>query len=132
MFITLNPDRGIFRFSSSNSPPLMLLLSGLEPNNMYVDSYTGHPVPTRASEAAKQRMSEVQGERGVYFAGAYLGYGFHEDGYKAGASAAHLVRLRSLNMLSMLISPFAIYSSSARRGRRFLTPRTGSCPYRTP
>jgi len=30
----------------------------------------------------------VQGEGGVYFAGAWCGYGFHEDGLRAGIAAA--------------------------------------------
>jgi predicted NAD/FAD-binding protein len=41
--------------------------------------------------AAQTRMSCIQGEaggKGRYFAGAWMGYGFHEDGLKAGMAAA--------------------------------------------
>ena len=30
----------------------------------------------------------MQGQNGLYFAGAWCGYGFHEDGLKAGIAAA--------------------------------------------
>lgn len=33
----------------------------------------------------------LQGEGGLYFAGAWCGYGFHEDGLKAGIAAAELL-----------------------------------------
>jgi predicted NAD/FAD-binding protein len=33
-------------------------------------------------------MAELQGHSGRYYAGAWMGYGFHEDGLKAGLAAA--------------------------------------------
>ena len=39
-----------------------------------------HPVFDAAAMAAQRRRPEIQGDRGTYFAGAYWGYGFHEDG----------------------------------------------------
>jgi predicted NAD/FAD-binding protein len=33
-------------------------------------------------------MHLLQGEQGRYYAGAWMGYGFHEDGLKAGLAAA--------------------------------------------
>jgi predicted NAD/FAD-binding protein len=47
-----------------------------------------HPVYTHASVAAQMRKSEIQGRRRVWFAGAYWGWGFHEDGMR---SAVELV-----------------------------------------
>ena len=39
-----------------------------------------HPVFDVGAMAAQRRRHEIQGHRGTFFAGAYWGYGFHEDG----------------------------------------------------
>ena len=49
-----------------------------------------HPQYTPASVAAQADVaSRLQGSRGTWFAGAYLGYGFHEDAITAGLRVAH-------------------------------------------
>jgi predicted NAD/FAD-binding protein len=47
-----------------------------------------HPVFDQAAVAAQSQMHLLQGEQGRYYAGAWMGYGFHEDGLKAGLAAA--------------------------------------------
>ena len=42
-----------------------------------------HPEYTHASVAAQQRKGEIQGRSGTWFAGAYWGWGFHEDGMRS-------------------------------------------------
>ena len=42
-----------------------------------------HPVYTRQSVAAQLRRAEIQGVGGTWFAGAYWGWGFHEDGLRS-------------------------------------------------
>ena len=46
-----------------------------------------HPLYTPASVAAQRRLPEANTER-IAFAGAYHGWGFHEDGARSGAAAA--------------------------------------------
>jgi predicted NAD/FAD-binding protein len=46
-----------------------------------------HPSYTSSSVAARQRLSELNGST-VTYAGAYHGWGFHEDGCRAGVEAA--------------------------------------------
>ena len=47
-----------------------------------------HPVFDLAAMAAQSRMPALQGQQCRYYAGAWMGYGFHEDGLKAGLAAA--------------------------------------------
>ncbi len=47
-----------------------------------------HPQFTAPGMAAQRIFNRVQGVRRTWFAGAWLGYGFHEDGLRAGLRAA--------------------------------------------
>ncbi len=47
-----------------------------------------HPVFDAGAVAAQARLATFQGERNTWFAGAWTGYGFHEDGLKSGLAAA--------------------------------------------
>ena len=57
-----------------------------------------HPVFDHAAVRAQPRHAEVNGTRNTYFAGAYWGYGFHEDGVSSGLAAVeHLKRDQALS-----------------------------------
>ncbi|MGL4575740.1 MAG: NAD(P)/FAD-dependent oxidoreductase [Burkholderiaceae bacterium] len=47
-----------------------------------------HPIFDAAAVAAQSRLPAIQGSDGLWFAGAWAGYGFHEDGLKSGLAAA--------------------------------------------
>ena len=47
-----------------------------------------HPVYDQASVAARARKAEIQGARRTWFAGAYWGWGFHEDGMRSALDVA--------------------------------------------
>ena len=47
-----------------------------------------HPVHTHAAVAAQARRHEIQGTQRTWFAGAYWGWGFHEDGIRSGVDVA--------------------------------------------
>ena len=76
------------------TPLLLSLNPTLEPKAATVIAefdYT-HPVFDRKAIEAQQRLPVVQGRRGVWFAGAWTGYGFHEDGLKSGLTVAAAIR----------------------------------------
>lgn len=51
-----------------------------------------HPVFDKTAIAAQAGMVQLQGKQHTYYCGAWMGYGFHEDGLKAGLAAAdHLL-----------------------------------------
>ena len=47
-----------------------------------------HPVFDQAAIDAQQLLSGIQGQDGIWLAGAWLGYGFHEDGARSGLDVA--------------------------------------------
>ncbi len=50
-----------------------------------------HPVFDSAAIAAQRRLPALQGKRHVWFAGAWTGYGFHEDGLISGLTVANAI-----------------------------------------
>jgi len=58
------------------------------PDKVIAEFDYAHPIfDARMIEAQKQ-LPQVQGQRRVWFAGAWTGYGFHEDGLKSGLAVA--------------------------------------------
>ena len=47
-----------------------------------------HPVFDLPAIDAQQHLHQIQGQQHTWYAGAWLGYGFHEDGLKSGLSVA--------------------------------------------
>jgi uncharacterized protein len=70
VFITLNPE----------APP--------SPALTFHTYCFDHPQFDAAAEAAVRSIKRQQGQDGLWFAGAWMGRGFHEDGLKSGLSPA--------------------------------------------
>jgi predicted NAD/FAD-binding protein len=48
-----------------------------------------HPVFDLAAIEAQRRVKQLQGQSRTWFAGAWMGYGFHEDGLRAAQGVVH-------------------------------------------
>ena len=71
--------------------PLIVTLnrsSEIDPAKILRTMRYHHPVYTHASVAAQTRKAEIQGRRNTWFAGAYWGWGFHEDGMRSAVEVA--------------------------------------------
>ena len=53
-----------------------------------------HPVYSHASVAAQKRKAQIQGVNRTWFAGAYWGWGFHEDGMRSAVEVAEGLGVR--------------------------------------
>ena len=70
LFVTLNPVR---------EPA---------PGTVFGEWSFDHPQYDAGAFLAQARLPEIQGRRATWFAGAWTGYGFHEDGLRSGLAAA--------------------------------------------
>jgi predicted NAD/FAD-binding protein len=65
--------------------------AGIDPASVITEIGYTHPQYTFRTLEGQRRVAAVQGRRGVYFAGAHLGYGFHEDGVESAYRVAAML-----------------------------------------
>ncbi len=76
----LDPDRPLFITLNPAEPPAA--------ERTFLQYTFDHPQFDAAAEAAVRSLKRIQGHDGLWFAGAWMGRGFHEDGLISGLSAA--------------------------------------------
>jgi hypothetical protein len=76
LFVSLNPDR---------EP---------DPARIWAAFDYAHPLYNAAAFAGQTRLDSIQGRGGVWFAGAWTGYGFHEDGLRSALRVAAALGIR--------------------------------------
>lgn len=94
----LNPQPSVSVTYWSNSlqplpiqtPVFVTLNPIIEPEESKVmkEIHYSHPVFDVAAVQAQKSLTDLQGLNGVYLAGAWMKYGFHEDGHTSGLNAA--------------------------------------------
>ncbi|MEZ5470843.1 MAG: FAD-dependent oxidoreductase [Marinicella sp.] len=66
----------------------------IDPSRMLLSKKYHHPVYNNQTLNSQQQLQGLQGKNRSYYCGAYLGWGFHEDGAKSGVEVANLVKSR--------------------------------------
>lgn len=79
-----------------STPVFVTLNPVLEPDPAltFLSVDYAHPQYSAEAFAAQDRFDTVQGRGNIWYAGAWLGYGFHEDGLRAGVRVAHALGSR--------------------------------------
>ncbi|KAG5191113.1 Mycolic acid cyclopropane synthetase-domain-containing protein [Tribonema minus] len=73
VFVSLNPS----------APP--------DPAKTHRVIETTHPQFTPEGERAQRKVAALNGRRGLWFCGAWMGYGFHEDGLRSGLEVSSAI-----------------------------------------
>ena len=76
----LPKDRNVFVSLNPFAPP--------RPETLLREMEYRHPLFDGSTMAAQARIGEIQGRDRLWFCGAWLGYGFHEDGLRAAVDVA--------------------------------------------
>ena len=77
--------------------PLVVTLNrsaAIDPRAILRTASYQHPVYTEAAVEAQRRRAEIQGVNRTWFAGAYWGWGFHEDGMRSAVDVARALGAR--------------------------------------
>lgn len=74
------------QFCVSTNPDDMV-----DPTTVLAEFEYAHPVYSSQTLASQAQIRAINGQHSTYFAGAYLGYGFHEDGLQSGVEVARLL-----------------------------------------
>ena len=77
--------------SLERAPPFVVTLNrsaAIDPAQVIARMNYRHPQYTATSVAAQRRRDEISGRRHTWYAGAYWGWGFHEDGLRSAVEVA--------------------------------------------
>ncbi|WMV48065.1 hypothetical protein MTR67_041450 [Solanum verrucosum] len=118
--LNLSTRLNLRNLGDSKLPYLVTLDPPHTPEHTLLKWTTSHPVPSVAASKASCELYQIQGNRGIWFFGAYQGYGFHEDGLKVGVAAADGMLKRNCCILD---NPKHMVPTWPETGARLLVAR---------
>jgi predicted NAD/FAD-binding protein len=83
--------------------PLMVTLNPPfepRPETQIAEFEYSHPMVKGVAETAQQRLAHLQGEQRTWYAGAWMGHGFHEDGLASAHIVAKGIAMRFATIMS--------------------------------
>lgn len=88
----------------------------VDPARVIATRHYEHPLYTPGSVAAQRRSAELDSDR-IAFAGAWKGWGFHEDGARSGLAAAERLGFAWVTSPAPVATP-RVYATTIRHTRR--------------
>lgn len=87
-----------------DTPVLVTLNPAFEPmpDRVIAEFEYSHPIVKSKAVVAQQQFAHLQGQRRTWYAGAWLGYGFHEDGLASAHLVAQGIAARSMTAAAEL------------------------------
>jgi len=92
--VTVTYDMNRLQHIDSAEPLLVTLnqTAAIDPDRVLGRWQYAHPLFDGAAIEAQAGIEKIQGARRTFYAGAWCGYGFHEDGVRSGLSAVDALR----------------------------------------
>ena len=66
----------------------------IDPNKTFAVEEYSHPQYNNDSLEGQKKIVNLQGKQNIFFVGAHLGYGFHEDGIESAVNVANLLGIK--------------------------------------
>jgi len=96
-------------------PLLLVTLNPIKdpkPETVLKEQIYHHPIFDKRAVESQEDVNKIQGTLNTWYGGAWLGYGFHEDGLRAGLQAASKL-LKKIN--SPVTCPFPVSDKPVRK-----------------
>ena len=73
-------------------PFFVTLNPSSEPTSSWVERDYAHPIFDKKAQAAQKKRHKINGKERIFYAGAYWGWGFHEDGIRSAIDSVRQLR----------------------------------------
>lgn len=103
--------------SLSHSKPIFVSLNPScppDPSKTFSRIQYAHPQYSLNAVASQRDVASIQGANSTYFCGAWMGYGFHEDGFRSGLEVAMVVSKTPVPWIHKIFEHYNVHFSNKK------------------